>query len=169
MNINPQRARQCLSQGLLALLLSGVFTSSGMAASIEFPPLNDPATSEHHVGKVIWIDLATPDLASAKHFYAGLFGWTFREISARGSDYVVALLDGRPVAGLLQKAIPPGEHRQPAWLTFIAVNDVDATTRTALSNGAKILAQARDFPNRGSIGTVERWLWWPTRREHLLD
>ncbi len=80
---------------------------------------------------------------------AGLFGWTFREIHSRRIDYAVALLDGRPVAGLLQKAIPPGEHRQPAWLTFIAVGDVDATTRAALSNGAKILAQARDFPNRG--------------------
>ena len=40
------------------------------------PPLNDPASSEHHVGKVIWVDLATPDLAGAEHFYGGLFGRT---------------------------------------------------------------------------------------------
>jgi hypothetical protein len=120
-----------------------------MAASNEFPPLNDAASSEHHVGKVIWVDLATPDLAAAEHFYGGLFGWTFRESHIGRIDYVVALLDGRPVAGLLQKAMPHGEHRQPAWLTFIAVSDIDAALRTAQSNGAKILAQARDFPNRG--------------------
>jgi predicted enzyme related to lactoylglutathione lyase len=149
MNFNRPRARPYMQQRTLALLLSAVFASSVMAASTELPPLNDPASSEHHVGKVIWVDLATPDLAGAEHFYGGLFGWTFREIHTRRIDYAVALLDGRPVAGLLQKAIPPGEHRQPAWLTFIAVSDADATTRTALSNGAKILAQARDFSNRG--------------------
>jgi hypothetical protein len=130
-------------------MLFGTFSSSIMAASIELPPIVEPASSEHHAGKVIWADLATPDLASAKRFYGGLFGWTFRELHARHTDYILALLDGRPVAGLLQKAISPGERRQPAWLTFIAASDVDATTRNALANGAKILAQARDFPQRG--------------------
>jgi hypothetical protein len=68
-----------MPRGLLGLLLSGVFASSVMAASNDFPPLNDAASSEHHIGKVIWVDLATPDLAGAEHFYGGLFGWTFRE------------------------------------------------------------------------------------------
>ena len=37
----------------------------------ELPPLVEPANAEHHVGKVIWADLATPDLAGAKRFYSG--------------------------------------------------------------------------------------------------
>ena len=39
------------------------------------------------------------------------------------------MADGRPIGGLLQKPIPAGEHRQSAWLTFIAVSDVDAAKR----------------------------------------
>ena len=112
-------------------------------------PVVESASSEHHVGKVIWVDLATPDLAGAERFYGGLFGWTFREMHAPHTGYVVALLDGRPVGGLLQKVISPGDRGQPAWLTFIAVGDVDATTRNALANGAKILAPAKDLPQRG--------------------
>jgi len=33
---------------------------------------------EQHVGKVIWLDLATPDPEIAKRFYGAMFGWTFR-------------------------------------------------------------------------------------------
>ena len=74
----------------------------------ELPPLVEPASAEHHVGKVIWVDLVTPDLAGAKRFYSGLFGWTFRDIHVGKTDYAVALLDGRPVGGLFQRPVPPG-------------------------------------------------------------
>ena len=71
-----------------------------VAQKSELPPLVEPANAEHHVGKVIWADLVTPDLASSKRFYSGLFGWTFRDIHAGKTDYAVAFLDGRPVGGL---------------------------------------------------------------------
>jgi hypothetical protein len=120
-----------------------------MAAPLELPPLVQPATAEHHVGKVIWVDLVTPDLASAKRFYAGLFGWTFRDIHGGETDYAVAFLNGQPVGGLLHRLVPAGEHRQPAWLAFIAVRDVDAAKRTALEHGAKVLVEPRTYPQRG--------------------
>jgi len=60
-----------------------------------------------------------------------VFGWTFQDIEAGGIGYAEAFLDGHPVAGLIHKEIPPGEHRQPDWLTFIAVADVDAAKKIA--------------------------------------
>ena len=78
-----------------------------------------------------------------------MFGWTFQTIHTGDSDYAVALADGRPVGGLLQKSIPAGEHRQSAWLTFIAVRDVDAAKRAALTHGAKVVADSRSYPARG--------------------
>lgn len=120
-----------------------------VAAPVPLPPLMQPPTSEHHVGKVIWVDLVTPNLAAAEHFYAGLFGWTFREIHTRSTDYAVALLDGRPVGGLIQHVALAGEHRQPAWLTFIAVNDVDATKQLVVQHGGQVLAAPHAYPQRG--------------------
>ena len=38
-----------------------------------------------------------------------------------------------PVGGLVHRDIPAGERPQPAWLTFIAVSDAAAATRTKLS------------------------------------
>jgi uncharacterized protein len=143
------RRKSFFSQGLSALLWSVICISAVRAAPFELPPLNTPPSTEHHVGKVVWADLVTPDLAAAERFYGGLFGWTFQTIHAGASEYAVALVDGRPVGGLFQKPIPSGEHQQSAWLTFIAVRDLDAAKRAALAHGAKVVSDARNYPSRG--------------------
>jgi uncharacterized protein len=134
---------------LSSLLLSALCLSIVQAAAFELPALNSPASTEHHVGKVVWADLVTPDLAAAERFYGGLFSWTFQTIHTGDSDYAVASADGRAVGGLYQKSIPTGEHRQSAWLTFIAVRDVDSAKRVALAHGAKVVADSRTYPARG--------------------
>jgi predicted enzyme related to lactoylglutathione lyase len=120
-----------------------------MAAPPRLPAIVEPASQEHHAGKVIFVELVTPDIAAAKQFYAGLFGWTYHDLQAGGITYAEATLDGHPVAGLVQRDIPAGEHRQPAWLSFLSVRDVDATKASASQHGAKVLFEPRDFPDRG--------------------
>jgi predicted enzyme related to lactoylglutathione lyase len=119
------------------------------AAPFQLPVIGDPANVEHHPGKVIWADLITPDLAASKRFYGGLFGWTFQDIRVGNSEYAVATLGGHPVAGLFEKPLPTGEHRQPAWLTFIAVRNLEQARSEALSHGAKMLAPPKTYADRG--------------------
>lgn len=146
--MNIRRARP--GSGLLPCLsLLMLCAAPAGAAPVEFPPLQTPATKEHHVGKVIWAELITPDLAAARQFYGGLFGWTFSEMRAGEARYALASSDGRPVAGLLEKTISAGEHKQPSWLTFIAVRDVDAAKRTVLARGGKVLAEPATYRARG--------------------
>ena len=147
--IQPDRVRHFLRQGLLAVLLGLACAVPVMAAPIQLPAIVEPASQEHHVGKLIFVELVTPDLAVAKQFYAGLFGWTFRDIQAGGTEYAEAFLDGRPVAGLIHKNVPANEHRQPAWLSFFAVSDVDAAKKVALQNAAKVLFEPHSIPDRG--------------------
>jgi hypothetical protein len=111
------------------------------------PTLTSPPSQQHNVGKIVWVQLVTPDLAAARAFYGGLFGWTFRDIGA--PDYAEADLNGHPVAGLFQVPIKPGEHRQPAWLGFISTTDVDAATAAAQQRGAKLLFGPHDIPDLG--------------------
>lgn len=134
-----------------ALLLCAV---PALAQRLELPPLVEPPSAERHVGKVVWADLTTPDLAAAKTFYSGLFGWTFRDLRAGEKGYSVALLDGAPVAGIFQRAAPSGERRRPAWVGFVSVRDVDAVKKTALENGATLLFGPRTFPQRGRQATL---------------
>jgi uncharacterized protein len=140
--------RGLLPQTALALSLAA---SGGVlaASSFQLPPIGTPTKVEHHPGKMIWADLVTPDLGTAERFYGGLFGWTFDTIHAGKTDYAVVRADGRPIGGLLQRPIPNGEHRQSAWLTFLAVSDVDAVRRTALGNGAKSVSEPKTYAGRG--------------------
>jgi len=135
------------SLGVLASI--AMMATAAAAPTFVLPPLFQPASSEHHEGKVIWADLVTPDVAGAKRFYGELFGWTFNDIHTGSGGYSVALLDGRPAGGLFQRAMPAGERRQPAWLTFISVRDVAAAERHILAQGGKVLSPPRSYPDRG--------------------
>ena len=147
--IQPDRVRLFLRQGLLTLLLGLVCAVPVMAAPIQLPAIVEPASQEHHIGKVIFVELVTPDLTVAKQFYAGLFGWTFRDIQAGGTAYAEAFMGGRPVAGLIHRDVPANKQRQPAWLTFFSVGDVDAAKKVALKNAAKVLFEPHSIPDRG--------------------
>src|SRR6202162_42881 len=136
-------------RSFLAVLLSSAPPGLLVAAAAPLPPLVTPASQEHHVGKVIFAELVTPDLAAAKQFYGGLFGWTFRDIQSGKAEYAAASLDGQPVAGLIHKELSTGEHSQPAWLSFIAVRDVDATRDLAVQHGARVVFPPRSVQDRG--------------------
>jgi len=148
---SKRSARHLLRQALCATLLSAAAVAAidaAPSAAVVLPTLTQPPSGEHHVGKVIWADLVTPDLDAAKHFYSSLFGWTFREVPG-DPNYALALLNGAPVAGLFQKAFTPGQSQQPAWLVFLAVRDVDAAQKKALQQGGKVLSRPHYYPRRG--------------------
>jgi predicted enzyme related to lactoylglutathione lyase len=132
----------------MLMMLAG-WLSSAQAAPPMLPPISDPVSAERHAGKPIWLELVTPDLAVAERFYGTVFGWTFRSLPAGHVEYAVAMLGDRSVAGLVRKTAEPGEHRQSAWLTFLAVRDVNAAAGSALAHGAKVLAPARSYAARG--------------------
>jgi uncharacterized protein len=149
MNIRTKGIRQRLTQLAASLVLGLAAMGTGVAAPIELPPLVQPASSERHPGKVIWADLVTPDLAGAKRFYGALFGWSFRDIPGDERNFSLAILDGEPVGGLIQRAMQPGAPRQPNWLIFISVADVSEAQRLVLARGGKVLSAPRTYPQRG--------------------
>lgn len=138
-----RRPAHLLKQRGIAALLS-----AASLASLTSAPLPEPFRAEHHVGKVVYVELVTPNLASAERFYGGLFGWAFHDQPGSAGDYREALLDGHAVAGLIQKPLPAGTQQQPAWLSYLAVRDVEATTRLARESGGKVLFEAQSAPER---------------------
>ncbi len=143
------RARSCIVQAALILTIGAAGPASAFADGFDPPPIGVHSSVEHHPGKVIWVELVTPDLAAAERFYGGLLGWTFHDIGAADTRYALAQFDGESVAGLVERAVPAGEKRQPAWLTFLAVADVEGAARAVVANGGKILVQPRTYASRG--------------------
>lgn len=117
------------------------------ASPAQLPALVSPPTGDRRPGKIVFAELVTPDLASVQPFYASLFGWTFQEAQSGETKYAQASLDGRPVAGLLQRPMPSGRH--PGWLTFIAAGDLGQVDAAAVQQGAKVLFAPHRFANLG--------------------
>ena len=143
------RAPRVVARALAVAVLGMAAPTLLPAQSLQLSPLATPSTREHHVGKVVLVQLVTPDLLAAKRFYGDLFGWQFRDLKLGGEDYAEASLDGHLVAGLMHKAVAEGEHRQSSWVTFLAVRDADAAKKLAVANGAKVLLDAHTIPARG--------------------
>jgi predicted enzyme related to lactoylglutathione lyase len=138
-----------LRTGVLAGFFGISVVNPALCLALQLPPIVEPASQEHHVGKVIFLELVTPDLDAAKQFYGKLFGWTFHDIDIGNTQYAEAIFDGHSVAGLIYKEASPSANRQPAWLSFIAVRDVDSAKNIALQHGAKVLFEPHSLPERG--------------------
>jgi predicted enzyme related to lactoylglutathione lyase len=135
--------------GAVCGLASMASAASPAALPFTLPPLVQPASKEHHPGKVVWADLVTPDVSAAKAFYGGLFGWTFKDVSTGARDYSVALAGSDPVAGIIEREAHQVAPRQANWLTFISVKDVERAQKIVLAKGGRVLSPPRNYPQRG--------------------
>lgn len=141
-------ARNVRRRALLTMAGVAVATPA-VAARLLLPPITAPANHERHVGKVIFTELVTPDLAAAERFYGGSLGWTFQRAAAGGTRYAEATIDDQPVGGVFQRGLSARAHRRSAWLSFFSTGDVDGTVKTAVANGGKVLFGPKTFPDRG--------------------
>ncbi|MGW7352748.1 VOC family protein [Streptomyces sp. NPDC054784] len=109
-------------------------------------------------GAPCWVVAMLPDAAAGRRFYGELFGWTFVEphpetdaadvragadvrADAGAADrhgYTVALLDGRPVAGLLAK---PDGRMPTEWLLHLATEDVTAAVGRVRAAGGQVMTE----------------------------
>src|SRR5262245_4331853 len=109
------------------------------------PPLTSVSGSPRLPGKFVWADLVTDDVASARKFYAGLFGWTFKAYG----EYVIASNDERPLCGIFARPRPKDRSAEPRWFGYISVANVDRARRDALKAGGRVLVAPQQLPKRG--------------------
>jgi predicted enzyme related to lactoylglutathione lyase len=104
-------------------------------------------------GTPCWVDLGTPDVEGAAAFYAGLLGWEVPELenSEEVGGYRLAKKDGREVAGVMPLM---QEGQPPAWTTYLAVEDVDATAAAAREAGGNVLAEPSDVMDLGRMAIL---------------
>ena len=91
-------------------------------------------------GHFHWNELLTRDAERAKRFYSDTIGWTFDAMPMPdGATYWVAKMGGQPVAGLFPTNRPEFEGVPEAWMSYLAVDDVDARVKKAVAAGAKLM------------------------------
>jgi len=115
-----------------------------------------PQRTSYTQGTPCWVDLQTTDPDGARAFYSDLFGWKYDD-QPMGDDqvYSMAIKDGGHAAAispqspeLIAAGVPP------MWNTYLAVDDVDATTAKVTAAGGQVGMEPFDVFDSGRMSFV---------------
>jgi predicted enzyme related to lactoylglutathione lyase len=106
----------------------------------------------NHVGRFLWHDLNTTDVAAARDFYTTVVGWTLTPFN---DDYQMFTGKAGPMGGAMPlNADALAMGAPPHWLGYVGVEDVDATVAKASALGGKVYAPGFDMPTVGRIAVL---------------
>jgi predicted enzyme related to lactoylglutathione lyase len=102
-----------------------------------------------------WHELMTPDTRASRGFYSGLLGWGTREMSmGPGGTYTLWSAGGQDVGGMMALAGEAWKDFRPQWMTYVAVDDVDAKAKRATELGGKVCVPPSDIPGIGRFSVL---------------
>ncbi|MBL8137596.1 MAG: VOC family protein [Acidobacteria bacterium] len=108
------------------------------------------------LGRPLWFELATTDVAAARNFYTHVVGWSVKDSEGLGMPYSEWLrADGTPVGGLM--ALPDelkAEGVPPHWMVYVGVDDLDARAATVERLGGGALTPVIEVPTVGRLQTM---------------
>ncbi|MEL6978938.1 MAG: VOC family protein [Pseudomonadota bacterium] len=115
------------------------------------------AAPKWKAGSVYWTELNTWEPETAAPFLEATLGWTVTsDVMADGTRYWVGMVDGVPVGGIFALTEPMFDKSIPAhWLTYFAVEDVDATLEAIRSAGGAVIREPFDVPGVGRIAIIQ--------------
>ncbi|NNE94058.1 MAG: VOC family protein [Verrucomicrobiales bacterium] len=105
--------------------------------------------SQQTPGKFCWNELISTDSGASKQFYSNLFGWEVDDMDMGDFTYSMFKTPGAPdgpegmAAGLMQA---PMEGIPSHWLSYVLVEDVEATLEKAKSLGATVVKETTELP-----------------------
>jgi len=105
-------------------------------------------------GHFYWNELMTRDAEKAKKFYSGAIGWTFESMAMPDDTYWVAKMGNAYVGGLFVLTSPQFDGVPEGWMSYLAVDDVDARVKKATAAGAKLMRPIFDVPGVGRIAIL---------------
>jgi len=122
--------------------------------------------SEHKMpahGTFCWNELSTTDSDAAVRFYTELLGWEVRKSDAMESSegaadappvvYNEIVVGGEHVGGIYKMG-PEYGGAPSHWMSYVAVDDVDARAAKAAELGGSVCVPPTDIPNVGRFCVV---------------
>ncbi len=98
-------------------------------------------------GKFVWFEHMSDDMAKARGFYEGLFGWR-TEDAPMGAQTYPLIKNGDTGIGGYRKAPAGVPHH---WIAYLSVPDVDASAEAVKNAGGRILMAPAEYgPGRAA-------------------
>jgi uncharacterized protein len=100
----------------------------------------------------VHIELATSDVDKAKSFYGTLFDWQLKDEAMGGGMTYTMIGVGQGTGGGMMKQMMPGAPS--AWLPYVEVSDIRASTDKAKSLGATVIRDVMPVMEAGFIAII---------------
>ncbi len=119
---------------------------------LEPPAEREESEAKPAAGEFCWVEGIVDDPALAIAFYGKVFGWTSKETSmGEGTYHHLSRAGDKPAGGITKKSMP-GPN---AWLSYVAVDDVDATVKRAARLRGLVLLPVTHAKGIGSFAVLQ--------------
>ena len=98
------------------------------------------------------IELHTGDLGKAKEFYGSLLDWKMEDMEMGPMTYTMVTMGEDEVGGGMMAK--PSPDAPTAWMPYVNVDDLDASTEKAKSLGATVVAEKQEVPSHGWFAII---------------
>ncbi len=111
------------------------------------------ATQSDGLGKFVWYDQMSNDLPGAEKFYSKVVGWELAPNTMNAQTYTL-LKAGETMVGGLMPIPQDAAGVRPAWMGYIAVDDVKAYADKVKAAGGAIHRPPTAIPNVGTFAVA---------------
>ena len=103
----------------------------------------------------VHVELNTQDLDKSKDFYGKLFDWKLSDMPMGGDTYTTIAVgkDSGGVGGGMMKHPMPGAPT--FWLSYVLVDDINASTAKAKELGATLIREVTEVPGIGWLSIIQ--------------
>jgi hypothetical protein len=128
---------------LVGVAHTGLWTQGGLVSD---SPL---------LGRLLWYELLTADMAAAEKFYTAVVGWTTAPFDGSPDPYSMWMRGGVPIGGVTAIPAELKVHGVPPhWGMYVGVPNLEEGARRVTDLGGGVLSPVIDIPTVGRMQTV---------------
>ena len=100
----------------------------------------------------VHVELNTTDLAKAKTFYGKLFDWKLEDMETPNGTYTMISVGDGTGGGMMKHPMPGAPS---FWLSYVLVDDIEASTQKAKSLGAQVIKDVMEVTDMGWLSIIQ--------------
>ena len=102
-------------------------------------------------GKFVWFEHVSKDAKRAQAFYGEVLGWKAQPFPMGELTYDMIYVGDTMIGGY---GTPRSDRQPPHWISYVSVEDVDASAKAATAAGGKVVQGPFDIPNVGRTARI---------------
>jgi predicted enzyme related to lactoylglutathione lyase len=128
-----------------------MLVSISTAALNYYPESRETPKEKDMANPFVHVELNSTDVSKSKTFYGQLFDWKLEDIPMPGGAYTMVGVGEGTGGGIMKHPVP---GMPSAWLAYVLVDDIKASTAKAKSLGATVMQDVTEVMDMGWLSII---------------